>query len=182
MRLAGRITQREVGEQEARHGSVLDYILGASHHHGGNAACFEVAGNESGSLVANRAVRYQHRDIDRISEAAGKDFRGIDIDRNAMAAIGRRAEEARRDLADPTPGRRLQELWQRKPRAAVGRTGVLAVIADMRDAPIVRLSGVAVIDLIELGTIIIRTSPGLVALRRVVKRGGGEWSDPRLCH
>jgi hypothetical protein len=46
MRLAGGVAQREVREQEARHGSVLDDVLGAAHHHGRNAACFEMARNQ----------------------------------------------------------------------------------------------------------------------------------------
>ena len=46
VRLAGRVTQREIRKQEARHGRVLDDILGAPHHDGGNAVGFEVAGNE----------------------------------------------------------------------------------------------------------------------------------------
>ena len=54
--------------------------------------------------MADRAVRHQHGDIDLVGEAAGQDFRGIDIDRDPVAAIGRRAEEARRDLADPPRG------------------------------------------------------------------------------
>src|SRR5450759_3783046 len=118
MRPAGRITQREVAEQEAWHSRMLNDVLGASHHHGRNAVGFEVAGNQTGSLVADRTIRHQHGDIDLVSEAAGKDFRGIDLYGYPVAAIGRRAEEARRDLADPTGCRRLQELWQGKPGAA----------------------------------------------------------------
>jgi len=73
--------------------------------------------NQAGGLVANRAVRHQHGDIDLVGEATGQDFRGIDVDRHPVAAIGRRAEKARRDLADPPRGFSLQQLRQRKPAA-----------------------------------------------------------------
>src|SRR6202051_3081224 len=52
LRLAGEIAEREVREQEARHRRMLDDILGAAHHHGGNAACLEVARNLRRRLVA----------------------------------------------------------------------------------------------------------------------------------
>ena len=54
--------------------------------------------------MANRAVRYQHGDIDLVGVAAREDLRRVDVDGDAVAAIGRRAEEARRDLADPPRG------------------------------------------------------------------------------
>ena len=130
--------------------------------------------------MADRAVRHQHGDIDLVGQAAGEDFRGIDVDGDAVAAIGRRAEEARRDLADPPRGLRLQELRQRKPGAAVGRRGVLAVVADMRDAQIVLLRRVAVIDLVEFGAAIIRRARTLIALGRIIGRGRGDDGHARL--
>ena len=43
LRLAGRVTEWEIGEQKARHRGVLDDVLGGAHHHGSNAVGFEVA-------------------------------------------------------------------------------------------------------------------------------------------
>ncbi len=104
-----------------------------------NAVGFEMPRDQRRSLVADRAVRHDHGDIDLVGEAAGENFRRIDVDGDAMAAIGRRAEEPRRNLADPPRGLRLQELRQRKPGAAVGRGRVLAIVADVRDAQVVLL-------------------------------------------
>ena len=97
-----------------------------------------------------------------------------------MAAIGRRTEEARRDLADPPRGGGLQELRQRKPGAAVGSRGVLAVVADMRDPQIVLLGGVAVIDLVELGAAVVGRSGALIALGGIILRGCGDDGHARL--
>ena len=130
--------------------------------------------------MTNRAVRHQHGNIYLVGETARQDFRGVDIDRDPVAAIGRRAEEARRDLADPPRGGRLQKLRQRKPGAAVGRRGVLAVIADMRDAQIMLLRGVAVINLVEFCAAIVGRARTLIALLRIVGRGGGDDRHARL--
>jgi hypothetical protein len=50
----------------------------------------------------------------------------------------------------------------------------------MRDAQIVRLRGVAVIDLVEFGAAIIGRTGALIALRRIVGGGGGDDGDARL--
>ncbi|MHC2390906.1 hypothetical protein ACVIU7_005795 [Bradyrhizobium liaoningense] len=97
-----------------------------------------------------------------------------------MAAVGRRAEEARGDFADPSRGAGLQELRQRKPGAAVGGTGVLAVVADVRDAKVVLFRCVAVIDLVEFRTAIVRRARSLVSLGRIERRGRGDDGDARL--
>jgi hypothetical protein len=50
----------------------------------------------------------------------------------------------------------------------------------MRDAQIMRLRGVAVIDLVELGAAIVRRTRALVALGGIIGGGGGDDSDARL--
>src|SRR5450432_1042669 len=57
---------------------------------------------------------------------------------------------------------------------------MLAVVADMRDAQIMRLRGVAVIYSIELGAAIIRRTGTLIALRGIVGSGGRNDGHPRL--
>ena len=114
--------------------------------------------------MADRAVRHDDGDIDLVGLAAGEDIRRVDIDGDAVAAIGRRTEEARRDLSDASRGGGFEELRQRKPGATVGSCRVLAVVADMRDPQIVLLGGVAVIDLVELGTAVVGRSGTLIAL------------------
>jgi len=108
MRLAGGITQREVIEQKARHSRVLDDVLGhiTPHHHGRNAAGFEVAGNQTGSLVANRAVSAPAPATSTlVSEASGQGSPGIDgqwLPGGCDWSARRRS--AARPIADPTGG------------------------------------------------------------------------------
>ncbi len=75
VRLAGGIAEREIREQEARHGGVLDDVLGAAHHHGRNAVGFEMPRHQRRGLVADRAVRHEHGDVDLVGEAARREFR-----------------------------------------------------------------------------------------------------------
>src|SRR3954453_3706557 len=133
MWLAGGIAEWEVAEQKAWRRGVLDDVLGASHHDGRDAVGLEMARHEGRGLVADRAVRHDHRNIDLVGNAACQNFGGVNVDGNAMATVGGRAEEARCDFPDAARSLRLQKLRQRKPGVAVGRGGVLAIIADMRD-------------------------------------------------
>ena len=55
VRLAGAVAEREIGEQEARHGGVFDDVLGAAHHHGRNAVRLEMARDQGRGLMAHRA-------------------------------------------------------------------------------------------------------------------------------
>ncbi len=105
--------------------------------------------HEADGLVADRAVRHQHRGVDLVVAAALEDLGRIGLDGDAVAAVGRCAEEARRDFADRAFRGEALELRQREPGAAVGRRGVGAVIGDVRNSQIVWLRGVAVIDRIE---------------------------------
>src|SRR5205085_11098306 len=75
---------------------------------------------------------------------------------------------------------RIQKLRQGKPGAAVGCRRVLAIIADMRDAQIMWLRGVAVINLVEFCAAIIGSARTLIALLRIVRRGGGDDRHARL--
>ena len=130
--------------------------------------------------MADRAVRDDHGDIDLVGLAAGENIRRINIDGDAVAAIGRRAKETRRDLADTPRGSSFEELRQRKPGAAVGSCRVLAVVTDMRDPQIVLLGGVAVIDLVELGAAVVRGTRALIAFGRIIGRGCRDDGDARL--
>ena len=50
------IAEREVGEQQPRHADVFDDVLGAAHHHGGDAGRLQRARGEADALVADGAV------------------------------------------------------------------------------------------------------------------------------
>ena len=75
---------------------------------------------------------------------------------------------------------RLDQLRQRKPGAAVLGRGVDAVVADVRDAQVVLLRGVAVIDLVEFGAAIVLRARALVALGGIIGGGRGDDGDARL--
>ena len=100
MGLACRVAERKIAEQKPRHRGVLDDVFGAAHHHGGNAVGLEVSSDQAYGLVANRTVRHQHRHIHLVSLAAREDFGRIGLDGDAMAAVGRRAKEARCYFSD----------------------------------------------------------------------------------
>jgi hypothetical protein len=72
--------------------------------------------------VTHRAVRNQHRGVHAVGAAARENVGRVGLDGDAVAAVGRRAEEARRDFADPPRRRQPLQLRQRKPAAAVWST------------------------------------------------------------
>lgn len=95
---------------------------------------------------------------------ARQQFHAIDIQGRAMGAIGRRAVKAWRELAHASTLRCAAQGGQRKPAVAVGRRGVVAVIAYVRDAQVVIERGIARIDREELGAGVIGRARSLVAL------------------
>ncbi len=121
--------------------------------------------------MTDRAIRNDHRDVDLVGLAARQNFRRVGLDGDTVAAVGRRAEKSRRDFADASRLLRLDQRRQRKPGAGVGRGGVLAVVADVRDAQVMLRGRVAVIDLVEFCAAIVRGARTLVALGRIVRCG-----------
>ena len=109
-------------------------------------------------------TEHDHGGINLVGLAAREDLGRVGVDGDAVAAVGRRAEEARRHLADPPRGLGFQKLRQRKPGAAVGSCRVLAIVADMRDAQIMLLRRVPFINLVEFCAAIIRRARALVLL------------------
>ena len=89
-----------------------------------------------------------------------------------MAAVGRCAEEARRDFADPPLLREPLHLRQREPGSTVVGRGVHAIIGDMGNPHVMRLRGIAVIDRIELGAAIVFGARALVAPGGIERRRG----------
>lgn len=58
VRLAARITQREVREDKTRNPALLDNILRRAKHHSGEAISFKMPSDQTHGLVANRSQRY----------------------------------------------------------------------------------------------------------------------------
>src|ERR1700678_1904206 len=143
---------------------MFDDVLGATHHDRGNAVGLQMPGHQADGLMAYRAIRYQHRGIHLILPATIEDFRCVGPDRNAMAAVGRCAEEPRSDFSDPSPTYEPLQCRPRTPGAAVVGGGVHAIIGNMRNPQIMRLRGIAVIDRIEFGAAIVFGARALIAL------------------
>ena len=150
------IAEREVGEQQPRHADVLDDVLGATHHHGGDAGRLQRTRGEADALVADGAVGEEQRRIDAIGLAARHQLRAVDLQRHAVAAVGGQPVKARRNRADAPARGRAPQLRQREPGAGVLGRGVLAVDPHMRDAQIVVLRRVAGVDLVELRRRVVR--------------------------
>jgi hypothetical protein len=66
VRLARRVAQGKVREQQARHAHVLDDVARAAQDDGGDAGSLQRTRGEAGGLVAHGAVRHQHRGVDAI--------------------------------------------------------------------------------------------------------------------
>ena len=64
-RLAAGCAEREVDEQQARHGRGFDDVAGRGDHHGGNSVGFEVPGYQTHGLMADGSNWDQQGDIDR---------------------------------------------------------------------------------------------------------------------
>src|ERR1700733_13863855 len=121
-------------------------------------------GDQADGLVAYRAIRHQHRGIDLIFPATLEDFRSIGLYRNAVAAVGRGAEEARSEVADPSLVCEPLQRRQWEPGAAVVGGSVNTIIGNVRNPQIMRLRGIAVIDRVEFGAAIICGAGALIAL------------------
>jgi hypothetical protein len=141
---------------------------------GGDACSLQGAGGERDALVAHRAVGGEDGGIDAVVPAAGHDLRAVDLERDAMAAVGRQAVKARRDRADATALGGAVQLGQREPGAGVPGRGVLAVDADVRDAQVVVLGRIAGIDGVELRRRVIGSAGALVALVGLIGSGRGD--------
>ncbi len=163
MRLACGVAEREVAEQEARHGGVFDDVFRATHNHGRNAVFFQMPRDQRHCLMADRAVRHKHGGIDIVRFSPRENFRRVGFHRYAMAAVGRCAEEAGPERTDPAFGSFAPKLRERKPCVQVGSSRMRAVVGDVRDAKVVILRAVTIIDREEFGCAIIRCAGALIA-------------------
>ena len=180
MRLAGAVAEREVAEQEARRPAACSTMslaqpittVGMPNASRWRATRLQVwwQTGQFGTRIAASAPSSWH---------AAQDFRCVGLHGDAVAAVGRRAMEPRRHGADAAGGHGAEQRGQREPGAAVGRGGVDAVVADVRDAQIVGLRGVTGVGLVELRATVIGGAGALVAFVGAVGRGGGD--DGQAC-
>ena len=125
---------------------------------------------ETHGLVAHRSIGDENGRLDAVGAAARQEFGAVLVEGRAVAAICRRAVEARRDLADPACRRTTPQLWERKPSVAVLCPGVRAVDAKMGNPQIMVARAVPRIDRVELGRGVVGRSGTLFTLARLVGR------------
>ena len=92
--MATGITERKVGEYKARHATVFDDVQGRPNDHGRNAVGFEMAGDQTHGLVADRSYGAQYRAVGAILAQAQENFRSILRCRLALAVFGGHAVKA----------------------------------------------------------------------------------------
>ena len=156
---------------------MFDDVLGAAHHGSGDAGGLERPRHQRQALVADGAVGDQQRGVCIVFATAGDDLGRVDLDRPALAAVGRRAVKARCQRADASHGRRPAQRGEREVAADVVGPRVPAVDRDMGDAQVVVLRGVARVDGVELGAGVVRRAGALVAAVGSIRRGGGDEGD-----
>ena len=174
LRPACRVPERKIAEGKARHADELDDILRAGHHDCRDAGRFERARRKTDTLVADRAVRREDGNVRLVLQHALHDFRAVDIERCAMAAVRRKAVHMRREPADQTAGSRVAQRRQRKPGAGIFLRRVIAIDADMRDTRVVIFRRIERIDDIEFRCRIVRRARPLVALVGLIERRRGD--------
>mgnify|MGYP003347131234 CR=1 FL=1 len=101
--MAAGVAEREIGEQEPRHAAVLDDIARRADDHRRDAVRFQVAGDQTHGLVADRSQRGEDRGLGFVFLQAAQDLGGVLFDRLAMAVVGGGAVEAARQAADDKP-------------------------------------------------------------------------------
>ena len=177
MRTTGRVAERKVGEHEARHADVLDDVLGAAEDDARDPARLEQPRDQADGLVADRAIGDQDRGVGAVCLAARDDLGAVDLDRRALAAVGRRAVETRRQRADPARRGGAPQRRQREPGAGVLGRRVLAIDRHVRDAQVVIVARVARVDAEEFRARVVRRAGTLIALVRLVRRRGRDERD-----
>ena len=108
--MATRVPQREVREDKARHAAVLDDVEGGSDDDGRDTVGFEVSGDQTHGLVADRSKRGQDGGVDAILLQSPQDLRRIPFRRLLLAVIGWRGvevwcETTQRSVGDQPPRR-----------------------------------------------------------------------------
>lgn len=83
------VPQRKISKHKARDTALFHNVSGAAHHNGGNAVIFQIAGNQTHGLVADRSECHQDRRINTVFAAPFQNLRAVSFDRPVLAVIGR---------------------------------------------------------------------------------------------
>jgi hypothetical protein len=121
-----------------RHAGPLDDVLGATHHHGGDAGALEQAGDQRERLVADRAVRDQDRRIDPGPPGSAPGISGASTSSVVrwLRLVGAPWKRGASGPIRPAAAAR-RKAGERKVRAWVLGRRVLAVDRDVADAQVV---------------------------------------------
>jgi hypothetical protein len=98
--VAAGIAQRKVSEEKARHATVFDDVQGRPNDHGRNAVGFEMAGDQTHGLVADRSYGAQDGAVGSILAQTQENFGSILRCRFALAVFGGHAVKAVRQPAE----------------------------------------------------------------------------------
>ena len=90
-----RIAQREIGEQEPRHTTMLDDIARRADDNCRNTIGLEMPCDQTHGLVTHGSKRTDQRGIGSIFAQAIQDIRCVDLDGLALTVFGRHAMKAR---------------------------------------------------------------------------------------
>ncbi len=90
-----RVPEREIGEEESGHTTVLDDVAPGADDDGGQAGRFELTGNQTHGLVADWSEGDQQDDVDVVLAAPLDDGRRVDLDGASLAVLGGYPEDAR---------------------------------------------------------------------------------------
>ena len=76
-RWAAGVAQREIGEHEAGNSTLLDDVAGTADDHGDETGGFEMAGDQTYGLMADRSKGDEDDDIDVVLPAPFLDLAGV---------------------------------------------------------------------------------------------------------
>ncbi len=114
VRLAARVAEREVSEDEARHAAMLDDVTRRAEDHGGDAVRFEVTGDQTHGLVAHGSERHQDGRIRTVLAAAAQDLRRVALLRSSLAVLGGHTMQPLRQTPDSSCSGELVQPVHRK--------------------------------------------------------------------
>ena len=98
-RLAARVSEREVDEDETRDTGLFDDVSSAPDDHGGDAGFFESTGDQTHGLVTDGSEWNEQGDVDAVLHTPFCDPVRVEA-RLALAVLGRDPEEAAVHRAD----------------------------------------------------------------------------------
>lgn len=112
MGLSGGVAEGEIAPDEAGHPDPFHDVAGAAEDNGGNAVPFEVSGDQTHGLMADRSRRHQQRNVGVQATAGVEGGWRVLVDGGPLTAIGGNADDLLADGAQPAGGRGFLQRYQ----------------------------------------------------------------------